>query len=81
MSGYSYLFLNAQSKILSSKLEIKSKNISTFSEKKIAPTTSTTLVENEKNKTNLADVEFLNFFIKKGKEGIPVLKFRDFFSF
>lgn len=33
-----------------------------------------------KDKNSLPDIEFLKFIIKKGKEGIPVLKFNNFLS-
>lgn len=33
-----------------------------------------------KDKNMLPDVEFLNFIIDKGKEGIPVLKFNNVFA-
>ena len=34
-----------------------------------------------KDKNMLPDVEFLNFIIDKGKEGIPVLKFNNVFAY
>ncbi len=70
-SASSYCYMNRQAELLTSQKEQQTSLAINHNN------TNHTKIE---SKSSLPDVELLKFIIQKGKDGIPVIKFRDFLN-